>query len=60
VAELTRLPEARVATILDELEARLFFLVRNERGEVSWAFPVTSEKTPHLLTFSSGEKVHAA
>ncbi len=54
------LPPARVQTILDELERKLFFLVRNERGEVAWAFPVTVDVTPHRLTFSSGEQVYAA
>jgi hypothetical protein len=34
--------------------------VRNGRGEVSWAFPVTAEKTAHELRFSTGERCHAA
>jgi hypothetical protein len=46
--------------ILDDLERNLFFLVRNERGAVSWAFPVTTDKTPHHLTFSTGERLNAA
>jgi len=50
----------RVITILDDLEQHLFFLVRNELGEVSWAFPVTVEMTPHRLSFSSGERIFAA
>ena len=45
---------------LAELERRLFFLVRNEEGAVSWAFPVTVDKTPHRLTFSTGERLHGA
>jgi hypothetical protein len=49
-----------VSAILDELEKRLFFLVRNEQGEVSWAFPVTVDKTPHRLTFDTGEGLYAA
>ena len=49
-----------VTTILEDLEKHLFFLVRNEAGEVSWAFPVTSERTPHQLNFSSGEQIFAA
>lgn len=48
------------AKILDDLEKNLFFLVRNKRGEVVWAFPVTADKTPHQLTFSTGEKLNAA
>ena len=51
---------SRVAEILDDLEKHLFFLVRNEQGAVSWAFPVTVDKTPHQLTFSTGERLNAA
>jgi hypothetical protein len=36
------------------------FLYRNERGEVTWAYPVTVAQTPHRLTFGSGEQVNAA
>jgi hypothetical protein len=49
-----------VGAILDELERRLFFLVRNSRDAVSWAFPVTVEPTPYRLAFDSGEEVYAA
>ena len=48
------------AAALAELERRLFFLVRNRVGEVSWAFPVTAEVTPHQLTFPSGERRYGA
>jgi hypothetical protein len=54
------LPLKRVVSILDELEQHLTFLFRNPQGEVVWAYPVTVEKTPHRLTFSSGEKLYAA
>jgi len=50
----------RVVTILEELQKNLFFLVLNEMGEVNWAFPVTSDRTPHRLSFKSGESVFAA
>ena len=48
------------AAALAELERRLFFLVRNRAGEVSWAFPVTAEVTPHQLTFPSGDRRYGA
>lgn len=51
---------SRVIAILTELEQRLFFLVRDERGHVSWAYPVTVQKTPHRLSFSTGERIYAA
>jgi hypothetical protein len=60
IAEKTGLPLERVASILDDLEAHLFFLVRDEAGRVSWAFPVTSVPTPHRLLFSTGESIYAA
>lgn len=54
------LPVARVNAILKELERHLVFLVRNERGAVSWAFPVTVDPTPHRMSFATGEQVYAA
>ena len=60
IATALRLDPKLVATILDELEAHLFFLVRNSRGDVSWAFPVTSDRTPHELRFSTGERIYGA
>ncbi|SPE40336.1 hypothetical protein SBA3_3720006 [Candidatus Sulfopaludibacter sp. SbA3] len=49
-----------VTGLLDDLEKHLFFLVRNGLGEVSWAFPVTSDRTPHRLRFSTGERIFGA
>lgn len=60
ISRQLRLPMARVNRILDDLEKNLFFLVRNENGDVSWAFPVTVEETPHHLRFSTGEDTYAA
>ena len=50
----------RIDGILDELERMLFFLVRNDAGCVSWAYPVTVDHTLHKLTFSTGERLHGA
>jgi hypothetical protein len=50
----------RVNEILDDLQEHMTFLFRNGRGEVVWAYPVTVEETPHLVTFSTGEQVYAA
>ena len=60
ISQRLDLPIARVVAILEELQKNLFFLVLNDAGEVSWAFPVTSDWTPHRLSFSSGERVFAA
>ena len=54
------LPFDQVKNILDELEQKLFFLVRNEHGAVTWAYPITIETTPHMLRFKSGERLFGA
>jgi hypothetical protein len=54
------MPLERVQFILEDLEKNLFFLVRNERGAVAWAYPVTVETTPHRLNFSTGEQLYGA
>jgi hypothetical protein len=46
--------------LLEELERKLFFLVRNEQGAVAWAYPITVETTPHKLSFASGERLYGA
>lgn len=60
ISRALQLPLVRVESILDELERELFFLVRNERGAVWWAYPVTVEPTPHHLSFSTGERLYGA
>lgn len=60
IAEKLDLPLERVKVLLEELERKLFFLVRNEAGAVAWAYPVTVERTPHRLDFNSGERLYGA
>ena len=60
ISEKTGLPEDQVASILEDLEKRMTFLFRNNAGEVVWAYPVTVEKTPHKITFDTGEQLYAA
>src|SRR5882724_7102166 len=60
IASKLMLPLGRVNEILAELEERLFFLVRNESGHVSWAYPVTADETPHRLILSTGERIYGA
>ena len=60
IARSLQLDLGAVTRLLDDLEPRLFFLVRNTRGNVSWAFPVTSDRTPHRLRFSTGERISGA
>jgi hypothetical protein len=49
----------RVESLLDELEEHLTFLFRNDRGAVTWAYPVTVDETPHHARFSSGEEAYS-
>lgn len=60
ISEKLKMPLDQVNFILEELERKLFFLVRNEQGAVAWAYPVTVETTPHRLIFSSGECLYGA
>jgi len=60
IAGALDLSEERVQTILDDLERHLFFLWRQKSGSVAWAYPVTVDRTPHLIRFSSGERLYGA
>ena len=60
LSEQLHIPHDRVLSVLDDLERNLLFLVRNERGSVSWAFPVTVDRTPHHMAFSTGERLYGA
>ena len=60
IAQALTLKPGLVSGLVEDLEKHLFFLVRNARGAVSWAFPVTCDRTPHGLTFSTGERIFGA
>jgi len=60
IAQGLKMGSEQVVSILDELEKNMTFLFRNEQGAVTWAYPVTTEPTPHRITFSSGEQIYAA
>ncbi len=60
IAQELELPQDRVVALLDELEKNMTFLFRNQEGAVTWAYPVTVDRTPHRVTFSTGEQVYAA
>ncbi len=60
ISDKLNMPIERVKSILEELERKLFFLVRNEKGAVAWAYPITVETTPHKLSFASGERLYGA
>jgi hypothetical protein len=54
------LPLGRVQEILDELERNMRFLYRGDGENVTWAYPVTIDRTPHHAAFSTGEQTYAA
>jgi len=60
IARETGLPLARVEDILADLERHKTFLFRDDQGRVTWAYPVTVDRTPHHVTFSTGERIDAA
>ena len=60
ISEKLRLSLDEVERIVEELERCLFFLVRNGSRAVAWAFPFTVDKTAHVLTFGTGERVYGA
>jgi hypothetical protein len=60
IAQNLGLTREQVVSVLTDLEKHMTFLFRNKQGEVTWAYPVTVDKTPHHLTFSSGEQIYAA
>jgi hypothetical protein len=57
--ELSLAPKI-VEHVLEELERHMTFLHRDEQGAVTWAYPVTVDRTPHQMHFSTGEQVNAA
>ena len=60
VADRLSMPFDRVKWIFDDLEKHMTFICRNDEGMAVWAYPVTVQKTPHHLTFSTGEQIYAA
>ena len=60
IAQELDIPIDRVVPILDELERNMTFLYRGSAGAVTWAYPVTTDVTPHRVTFEGGEQIYAA
>jgi hypothetical protein len=60
ISQQLNMPLGQTISILDDLEKHLTFLYRNGTGSVSWAYPVTVDKTPHEITFRSGERLYGA
>lgn len=50
----------QVNAICAELEREKTFVFRGDGENVSWAYPVTAEVTPHYVAYKSGEPIYAA
>jgi hypothetical protein len=59
IGQQLNMPVDRINVILDELEKKLI-LFREGQEAVVWSYPVTAAKTPHQVTFSTGEQGYAA
>ncbi|MDD5168600.1 MAG: hypothetical protein PHN75_07265 [Syntrophales bacterium] len=60
IAAAVNMPVARVIAVLDDLEAHMTFLYRTNRSDVTWAYPVTVERTTHRVAFDTGQELYAA
>lgn len=60
IAKTLSLSRNELDVIVDELEEHMVFLYRVDGENVTWAYPVTAEPTPHHMKFSSGENIYAA
>ena len=60
ISDRVNLHLPRVQEILAELERHKTFIYRSNGRDVSWAYPVTVEPTPHQVRLSTGEQVFAA
>lgn len=60
IAQALDMPLASVQSIVEELEKEKTFIYRYNSNGINWAYPVTVDKTPHHITFSTGEQVNAA
>lgn len=59
IARSLGLSSKRTGEILDDLERHLTFLFRSAGPDVTWAYPVTVEKTPHHALASTGQEVYS-
>lgn len=60
VARDLSLSVAQVGALCADLEREMTFLYRADGRAISWAYPVTSEVTPHYVAYESGEPIYAA
>ncbi len=59
VARSLNLPPPRVNAIIEDLERHLTFLYRSAGPDVTWAYPVTVDRTPHRAVAATGEQAYS-
>ncbi len=59
IARSLNLSLPRVGEIVDDLERHLTFLYRSAGPDVTWAYPVTVDRTPHRAAAASGEQAYS-
>ena len=59
IGQALELAPPRVGEILDDLERHLTFLFRRSGTDVTWAYPVTVDETPHRAVASTGEQAYS-
>ncbi len=59
IARSLGMSPSRVGEMLDDLERHLTFLFRRPGPNVTWAYPVTVEQTPHRAIASTGEEAYS-
>ncbi len=59
IARSLNLPALRVGEIIEDLERHLTFLYRSSGPDVTWAYPVTVDRTPHRAVAASGEQAYS-
>ena len=60
LARALNMPRDKVQSIVEVLEKKKIFIYRYKSDSINWAYPITVDKTPHHVTFSTGEQVYAA
>ena len=59
IAQSLALAPPRVGEILADLERHLTFLFRRSGPDVTWAYPVTVDETPHRAVASTGQQPYS-
>ena len=59
ISQKLSIPTGRVKKILGKIGKMQMWIVRNQAGHVTWAYPVTVEETKFRVTYATGEQAWA-